>query len=237
MKTIQMEKTISRRKRNTVPAIENHLSIGDTMEENYLLKFRPGTQQLADRAALAKKLEEKFKKKFGGKVQVKVEPDLAETAAMLEHIKQIRQQFGIQSLTDFAPLALKKARYQIGKGGHILGKLKTGKPLPAAGGKIKADTAVIMAGTLDLTNTTIDILPEIHTLTIIADKLICGKNARITWSCPKGKPANRPDDASLDGQSLHGIVTIRELFMAATANPVNAGPWVWTAVLAVPRLM
>lgn len=209
MKTIQREKTISRRKRNTVslPAEKTMIS-ADGMEDGYLLKFRPGPQQLANRAASAKKLEEKFRKKFGGKVQVKVEPDLAEAAAMLEQIKQIRQHFGIQSLTDLAPLSLKKTRYQIGAGGHILGKLKSGKALPAPGGKIKAGTAVIMAGTLDLTNTTLEIQPEIHTLTVIADKLICGKNARITWDYPKGKPAMRPDDASLDGQSFSGIVPI-----------------------------
>lgn len=210
MKTIQSGTTISRRKKTTVSdSPESFLSSGDVFADGHLLKSRPGPQQLASREKTARELEKKFSQKFGGKVQVKVDPDPVQAASMLEQIRQIRQQFGVQLLTDLKPLMLKQPRIKIAGGGHIIAAKKSGgkQPIPVKG-KISTDTAVIMASELDLTNTTLEIQPEIHTLLLIADKLVCGKNARITWTYQKGKPSHRPDDASLDGQSFPGIVTI-----------------------------
>ncbi|WP_298707255.1 IPT/TIG domain-containing protein [Chitinophaga sp.] len=210
MKTIQKKQTISRRRKTIVPApVENHIVPGEADDDARLIKLRPAPQLLAGRVENAKKLEEKFNKKFGGKVAVKVESDPAQTSAMLEQIRQIRQQFGVKLLTDLSPLVLKKPLYKVTAGWHMIASPKAGIKLNApVKGKIKADTAVIMAGTLDLSNTTLEIAPEIHTLMLIADKLICGKNALITWKHPQGKPAHMPDDASLDGQGFPGVVLI-----------------------------
>lgn len=86
---------------------------------------------------------------------------------------------------------------------------------PALGGIVNLQTAanipinssVIIAGTLDLTNTTLTIEPNVEKLYIIAEKVICGPNARITWRRPGGTTPPRADDPGLHGFDWTGIHT------------------------------
>ena len=67
------------------------------------------------------------------------------------------------------------------------------------------NTAVIIAGTFDLTNTKLIVEPEVETLYIIAEKLICGANAKIMWRRPGGSTPARMDDPSLNGRGYSGV--------------------------------
>ena len=51
---------------------------------------------------------------------------------------------------------------------------------------IPVSSAVIIAGTLDLTDTQLVVEPNVKTLYIIAERVICGNNASITWRRPGG---------------------------------------------------
>lgn len=73
---------------------------------------------------------------------------------------------------------------------------------------LNVDTSVIIAGTLDLTNTELRIDNTVQKLYIIAEKLICGPNAKITWR-RSGRPAPSPiaNDPNLNGRSYSGVHT------------------------------
>jgi hypothetical protein len=72
---------------------------------------------------------------------------------------------------------------------------------------IPVNSAVIIAGELDLTNTELVVEPNVGTLYIIAEKMICGDNAAITWRRPSGTTPARQDDPSLNGRSWSGVHT------------------------------
>jgi hypothetical protein len=72
---------------------------------------------------------------------------------------------------------------------------------------IPVNSAVIVAATLDLTETTLLIEPDVTTLYIIADKITCGNNARITWRRPGGVTPARQDNADLNGRGWSGVHT------------------------------
>jgi hypothetical protein len=72
---------------------------------------------------------------------------------------------------------------------------------------IPVDSAVIIAATLDLTETELQVAPEVRTLYIIAEKIVCGTNARITWRRPGGTTPGRADDPDLDGRGWSGVHT------------------------------
>jgi hypothetical protein len=72
---------------------------------------------------------------------------------------------------------------------------------------IPVDSAVIIAGTLDLTDTQLVVEPDVRTLYIIAEKLICGPNARITWRRPGGVTPPRGDNPDLNGRGWSGVHT------------------------------
>lgn len=72
---------------------------------------------------------------------------------------------------------------------------------------IPTDSAVIMAPLVDLTNSQLVIDPAVSTLYLIADKVICGSNATITWASPAQSTPARADDPDLNGQSWHGVHT------------------------------
>lgn len=72
---------------------------------------------------------------------------------------------------------------------------------------IPVDSAVIIAETLDLTNKQLLIQPEVAKLYIIAEKVVCGPNAKITWQRPDGTTQDRAFDADKNGRSYYGIHT------------------------------
>lgn len=72
---------------------------------------------------------------------------------------------------------------------------------------LPVDSAVIIAGTLDLRNTRLRIEPEVSTLYVIAEKVVCGDSAEITWRQPGGSTPPRHRDAAKDGRSWSGVHT------------------------------
>lgn len=83
----------------------------------------------------------------------------------------------------------------------------TQKPRPLMLRTLPVNTSVIIAGVLDLTNTNLVIEPDVEKLYIIAEKVICGPNASITWRRPGGSTPARLDDADLNGRGWSGIQT------------------------------
>ncbi len=63
------------------------------------------------------------------------------------------------------------------------------------------NSSVIIAGRLDLTNTTLEIAPEVETLYIIAQEIEASAGARITWRRP---PVSVPDHGPDPGKDGHG---------------------------------
>ena len=59
--------------------------------------------------------------------------------------------------------------------------------------------AVILAKSIDLTNVHLEISPDVETLTIYAEELICGSDAWIIWKRPGGFAPGRSDDPYLNG--------------------------------------
>jgi len=72
---------------------------------------------------------------------------------------------------------------------------------------IPVDSAVMIGSTIDLTDVELIVEPTVSTLYLIAEKLICGSNARLTWRRPGGETPPRLDNADLDGQDWSGIQT------------------------------
>src|SRR5262245_20082706 len=72
---------------------------------------------------------------------------------------------------------------------------------------VPIDSAVVIAGTLDLTNEQLVVEPNVGTLYIIAETLICGNNAAITWRRPGGATPGRADNPDLNGRSFPGVQT------------------------------
>lgn len=72
---------------------------------------------------------------------------------------------------------------------------------------IPTDSAVIMAPLVDLTNSQLLIDPAVSTFYLIADRVICGSNATITWARPPQHTPGRADEPDLDGRSWHGVHT------------------------------
>ena len=59
---------------------------------------------------------------------------------------------------------------------------------------VPIDSAVVIAGTLDLTEQQFVVEPNVGTSYIIAETVICGNNAAITWRRPGGTTPARADD-------------------------------------------
>lgn len=72
---------------------------------------------------------------------------------------------------------------------------------------VPIDSAVVIAGTLDLTEQQLVVEPNVGTLYIIAETLICGNGAAITWRRPGGSTPARADDPDLDGRAYSGVQT------------------------------
>jgi hypothetical protein len=72
---------------------------------------------------------------------------------------------------------------------------------------VPIDSAVVIAGTLDLTEQQLVVEPNVGTLYIIAETVICGNNASITWRRPGGSTPGRADDPDLNGRSYSGVQT------------------------------
>ncbi|MBD3278335.1 MAG: hypothetical protein GF388_08550, partial [Candidatus Aegiribacteria sp.] len=72
---------------------------------------------------------------------------------------------------------------------------------------IPVDSAVIIGSTIDLTDTELKIEPSVSTLYLIADKLICGNNASITWRRPGGETPPRLSNPDLNGSYWSGVHT------------------------------
>jgi hypothetical protein len=72
---------------------------------------------------------------------------------------------------------------------------------------IPIDSAVVIAGTLDLTEQQLVVEPNVETLYIIAETVICGNNAAVTWRRPGGSTPARADDPDLNGRSFNGVQT------------------------------
>jgi hypothetical protein len=100
----------------------------------------------------------------------------------------------------------------------VLTRLETAAPaywpvLSAAESEVRSLTtipvsaAVIIAATLDLTETELVVEPDVATLYLIAEKVICGNNARITWRRPGGETPPRLDNPDLNGRGWSGVHT------------------------------
>jgi hypothetical protein len=72
---------------------------------------------------------------------------------------------------------------------------------------VPIDSAVVIAGTLDLTQQQFVVEPNVGTLYIIAETVICGDNAAITWRRPGGSTPARADNPDLNGRSFPGVQT------------------------------
>lgn len=72
---------------------------------------------------------------------------------------------------------------------------------------IPVDSAVIIAHTLDLTQTRLLVDPAVTKLYVIAEEVICGPNAAITWAQPGGSTPPRLDNPDLNGRGWSGIQT------------------------------
>ena len=72
---------------------------------------------------------------------------------------------------------------------------------------LPVNSSVIIAGTLDLSNTQLIIEPDVEKLYIIAEKVICGPNAKITWRKPGGSTPARLNNLDLDGRGWSGVQT------------------------------
>jgi len=72
---------------------------------------------------------------------------------------------------------------------------------------LPVNSSVIIAGTLDLTNTQVIIEPFVEKLYIIAEKVICGPNAKITWRKPGGSTPARLDNPDLNAYNWVGVHT------------------------------
>ncbi|MCX6213075.1 IPT/TIG domain-containing protein [Spirosoma sp.] len=80
-------------------------------------------------------------------------------------------------------------------------------PRPLMLHTLPINTSVIIAGTLDLTNTQLIISPDVEKLYIIAENVICGPNAKITWRRPGGSTPGRLDNPDLNGRGWNGVQT------------------------------
>jgi hypothetical protein len=72
---------------------------------------------------------------------------------------------------------------------------------------VPIDSAVVIAGILDLTEQQLVVEPNVNTLYIIAEQVICGANAAITWRRPGGSTPVRADNPDLNGRGFPGIQT------------------------------
>jgi len=98
--------------------------------------------------------------------------------------------------------------------GNLLGKTPADWPTTGADGfhvlglhTIPIDSAVVIAGVLDLTNEQLVVEPNVGTLYIIAEQVICGAGAAITWRRPGGSTPGRADDPDLNGRDFFGVQT------------------------------
>ncbi|MBB1285184.1 IPT/TIG domain-containing protein [Flavisolibacter sp. BT320] len=80
-------------------------------------------------------------------------------------------------------------------------------PTPFTSNQIPVNTSVIIAGILDLTNTELIIEPDVERLYVIAEQVICGPNAKITWRRPGGTTPARMENPSLNGRTWNGVHT------------------------------
>lgn len=72
---------------------------------------------------------------------------------------------------------------------------------------IPLDSAVVIAGVLDLTDEQLVVEPNVGTLYIIAEQVICGDGAAVTWRRPGGSTPARADDPDLNGRNFFGVQT------------------------------
>ncbi len=72
---------------------------------------------------------------------------------------------------------------------------------------LPVNSSVIIAGTLDLTNIVLTVDHHVETLYIIAERIVCGPNASITWRRPGGTTPPRADDPGLNGRGWSGVQT------------------------------
>jgi hypothetical protein len=119
----------------------------------------------------------------------------------------------------------------------LMGRLASRKPIDwptTSSGQIQAlalttipiDSAVVIAGTLDLTEQQLVVEPNVQTLYIIAETVICGNNAAITWRRPGGTTPGRADDPDLNGRDFFGVQTkedSRDGLDGGDGRPAQAG--------------
>ena len=82
------------------------------------------------------------------------------------------------------------------------------------------NSSVIIAGRLDLTNTTLDLAPEIETLYIIAEEVEASAGARITWRRP---PLSVPDHGPDPGKDGHGWGTSNVVLKPDSDHGMDGG--------------
>ena len=72
---------------------------------------------------------------------------------------------------------------------------------------VPIDSAVVIAGTLDLTNQQLVVEPNVQTVYIIAETVLGADAASITWRRPGGQTPDRGFDPDLNGRSFPGVQT------------------------------
>ncbi len=85
------------------------------------------------------------------------------------------------------------------------------------------NTSVIIAGNLDLTDTQVIIEPDVEKLYIIAENVICGPNAKITWRKPGGFTPARLFNPDLNGRGWSGVQTKPNSFDGLDGEDGRAG--------------
>jgi hypothetical protein len=100
---------------------------------------------------------------------------------------------------------------------------------------IPVDSAVMIGSTIDLTDIELVIRPNVSTLYLIAERLVCGDNASITWADPGGVSPPRQDNAGLNGADLWGTNPEGDGWDGEDGSPGLAGV-TGAAGLAAPSL-
>ncbi len=69
---------------------------------------------------------------------------------------------------------------------------------------VPLNSAVMIGQEIDLTNIELVVEPNVETLYLIAERLVCGNGASITWRRPGGETPARQDDPDLNGRGWSG---------------------------------
>jgi len=116
----------------------------------------------------------------------------------LNNAKGLMNKLGVADITKASPIGVTSSLKV------TPGLLAANGTTFAANANVPVDTAVIIASTLDLTNTTLTIQPSVQTLTIIVETLSCNSNSTIAFDDSSvWRPTALPQTTAAPGQSYN----------------------------------